>query len=221
LIFEDGEGEFAYTLLGTCFLATYGHKAFVVTARHCLRQRPLNSMRIRLHPGMLAFVRLIPLVFPRTEGNDSSDLSVFAIHPGSISAADFNSSSFLNLDPDRSKPFELSESSILALAGYPAEINSITYQEYLISTQGIVVDGHYCGPGEESGCSKIRFNSLGNLEDMNGLSGSPVVQFKPLRGKFYRQSFAGMLIRGTKQAGEGRFVNAPIIYQALDEARPQ
>jgi len=85
----------------------------------------------------------------------------------------------------------------------------------LIKTQGISVDGHYCGPGEEPDCSKIRFNSLGQLTDINGLSGSPVMQFTPIGGKFYRQLFGGMLIRGTKASGEGRFINAPIILRAL------
>ena len=198
LIFEDGEGELVYTMLGTCFLVKYGPRAFVITAQHCLRHRSLSALRIRLHPGMLAFVRLAPVVFPRTEGGDVGDLALFAIHPASISAADLKSSNFLDLGPYRSKPFRPAKSAILALVGFPAETNMIAYEDHLISTQGIAVDGRYCGRGEEPGCSKIRFNNLGRLTNINGLSGSPVVQFTPSEGRCYKELLAGHADPGYK-----------------------
>lgn len=167
-------------------------------------------------PGFFAFLPLKPVHFPGRQGGDSSDLAIFKIRPGSVSTAQLASNTFLDLNPYRCKPFALQKSSILALVGYPAEINSISYDDYQIRTEGYSVDGRYDGPGEEIDCSKIRFNNVQKLGNIDGLSGSPILQFTPTGEKTYKHRFAGMLIRGTKASGEGRFINAPAIYRALE-----
>jgi len=142
-------------------------------------------------------------------------LAVFEIQRDSVSEGDLLSNYFLDLQRYRHDSFVLRDDSILALVGFPAEINTIGYDEYTIMTRGISVDGRYCGPAEENGCSKIRINSLGALEHMDGLSGSPVLEFTPLGGKFYRPQLAGVLIRRTSASRYGRFVDAPSLYSVL------
>src|SRR6266404_229003 len=109
LIFENSDSVFPYSIQGTCFLAKFGSAAYVVTARHCLVQRALDSMRIRLHPGILAFCKLTPMDVPETREGDSCDLAIFQIQSGSVSPADLRSNNFLDLNPHRSRPFVLRE----------------------------------------------------------------------------------------------------------------
>jgi hypothetical protein len=215
LMFENGDPDFPYSMQGTCFLAKVAQRAYAITAAHCLVGRTLESVRIRMHPGVLQFMRLNPLRCPIHWDGDREDLAIFEIQRDSFSPKDFLSRNFLSLEQLRFEPFVLDEASILAAAGYPSELNTITYESYSIMTQANSFDGRYCGPGEESGCSKIRINSLGSLSDMDGLSGSPVLRFTPLGESRYRPHFAGILTRGTSQSGLGRFINAPYVYAAL------
>lgn len=215
LIFENGDPDFPYSMQGTCFLAKVGLRAYAITAAHCLVGRTLESLRIRMHPGVLEFMRLNPVRCPTNWNGDGEDFAIFEILRASVSPADFLSKNFLDLEQLRFEPFVLKESSILAVAGYPSEVNTIDYESYSIMTQGNSFDGRYRGPGEDNGCSKIRINSVGSLKEMDGLSGSPVIQFTPLGGNRYRPHFAGILIRGTSQSGLGRFINAPHVYAAL------
>jgi hypothetical protein len=78
----------------------------------------------------------------------------------------------------------------------------------------------YIGPAEATHCSKIRFNNLDHINDMDGLSGSPVFQFKPVSENAYYETFAGVLIQGTKESKIGRFIDAPVVYKALSLITP-
>jgi hypothetical protein len=153
--------------------------------------------------------------FPDGQGEDCADLAFAEIVTDSVSPADLDGKNFLDLGRYRNGPFGVRESSILAVVGYPSRMNTIDYDATTVNTHGLSFDGRYCGPVEESECSKIRINSLGTLEEMDGLSGSPVIEFIPEGENRYRERFAGVFIRGTVEALCGRFVNAPAVYRAL------
>jgi hypothetical protein len=104
---------------------------------------------------------------------------------------------------------------ILAVVGYPSELNTVDYENIDIRTQGFSADGRYAGPAEEKFCSKIRFNNLSPIKDMDGLSGSPVLAFREIEEAIYMHHFAGVLIRGSTASGLGRFINSVVVIRAL------
>jgi hypothetical protein len=68
---------------------------------------------------------------------------------------------------------------------------------------------------EDKYCSIIRFNNLDPIKDLDGLSGSPVLAFRETEEKTYTHHFAGVLIRGTKASGMGRFINSNVVIRGL------
>jgi hypothetical protein len=213
LIFENREAEFRYSIQGTCFLVRFQSRQHAITARHCLLHRKLESIRVRLSPGRLEFLRLKALVTPKGNDKDALDLAVMEIEPASLPIALLESSHFLDLNDYAER--SLGSKEILCVVGYPTEHNSANYETFVIRTQGFSADGHYDGQGEDAGCSRIRFNDLTPVEDLNGLSGSPVLAFEQIGERTYRHHFAGVLIRATRSSGTGRFINSGVIMGIL------
>src|SRR5258708_39776538 len=109
---------------------------------------------------------------PRDNGEDFLDLAFYEIDPDGLPLAVLRSKHFLDLDHYEER--SLDNKNILAVVGYPTERNPVDYERSIINTQGFSADGHYDGPAEETHCSKVRFNRLAPIEDLDGLSCSPV-----------------------------------------------
>jgi hypothetical protein len=92
----------------------------------------------------------------------------------------------------------------------------VDYENSVIRTKEFATDGFYDGPAEGKGCSRIRFIKLEGIESLDGLSGSPVFNLNEVEDKQYSHFFAGVFIRGTKESLLGRFINAEVVYAALN-----
>jgi hypothetical protein len=215
LMFENNDPDFRLSIHGTCFLAKYEFRYYAITARHCLNSFPYESIRIRINPGKLEFLTLKSLTLPRDTDWDFSDLAFFEIRHDCLSPAVLGSKHFLCLDNHTEREADANE--ILAVVGHPSELNTIEdYGNGIVRTQGFSPDGRYAGPAEDKNCSKIRFNNLSQIKDLDGLSGSPVLAFREIRDKVYTNArFTGVLIRGSKESGMGRFINSSVVIQFL------
>jgi hypothetical protein len=213
LMFENNDAEFPLSIHGTCFLARFESRYYAITAKHCLNSFSYESFRIRIIPGELEFLSLKTLTWPRDTGLDFLDLAFFEIRHDRLSPIVLASKHFLGLCDHDGRDAHKDE--ILAVVGHPSELNTINYENIDVRTQGFSADGRYAGPAEDKFCSKIRFNKLSPIKDMDGLSGSPVLAFREIREKEYTHHFAGVLIRGSTASGTGRFINSSIVIQAL------
>lgn len=213
LIFENNEAEFRYSIQGTCFLARFNSHFYAITAKHCLRNFSCESVRIRLNPGELQFLPIKAWTLPRCDNEDFWDLAFFEIEHKHLSPAVLGSKDFLDLDHHSKHGVDKEE--ILAIVGHPTELNAVDYDNFIVNTQGFSVDGRYIGPAEDKNCSKIRFNDLSRVKNLDGLSGSPVLAFREVREKTYTYNFVGVLIRATQISGMGRYINSSIVVQAL------
>src|SRR5437867_3031957 len=187
LIFENTEAEWRYSIEGTCFMARFGFRYFAIKAKHCLRNWAHSSVLGRLNPGTLELLPVKALMLSKDDGEDFSDLAFFEIEPGLLPPAVLRSTHFLDLTHHDERC--LSREEILAVVGYPSERNSVDYDKFVINTEGYSVDGRYDGPAEVKHCSKIRFNNLARIEDLDGLSGSPVLAFKEVWESAYTHRF--------------------------------
>jgi hypothetical protein len=213
LIFENDGDKFHFSAHGTCFLVQFESHYYAITAKHCLKNFPYESVRIRINPGELEFLVLKNLTLPKETGSDFSDLAFFEVQHERLPTAVLNSTHFLHLDNYAER--EVDESEILAIVGHPSELNTVDYENVIVRTQGFSTDGRYAGPGEDRFCSKIRFNKLEAISDLDGLSGSPVLAFKEIKDAVYTHRFVGVLIRGTKVSGIGRYINSAVVIHAL------
>ncbi len=213
LIFENREAEWRYSMLGTCFMARFRSRYYAITAKHCLHNRANDSVRVRLNPGELKFLPVVALAPPKDNGEDFSDFAFFQIEPDLLPPAALRSKHFLDLDHHNER--SVNNKEILAVVGYPSERNTADYDSFVINTEAFSGDGRYDGPAEGKHCSRIRFNNLAPIEDLDGLSGSPVLAFYEVREKTYTHQFAGVLIQATKKSGMGTFINSSIVIEFL------
>lgn len=195
-------------------MAQFRSRYYAITAKHCLRDRTYDSVRIRLIPCELNFLTVKQLVVTESEGEDFLDLALFEIESDSLPDEALREKHFLDLNHHSGHSLD---KSILAVIGYPTELNTIEdYASRTINTGGFSADGRYSGPAEDKHCSKMRFNDLAQIKDLNGLSGSPVLAFDEIRENAYRHYFAGVLIRATRESGTGRFINAAVVIALLN-----
>ena len=215
LIFENTEAEYRYSIQGTCFLVGFQSRYYAITAKHCLRDRAWAAVRVRLIPGRLEFLRVMGLMVFEREDQDYLDLAFLEINMEGVPEAEKHNPNVLELDSYKEPT--LNGTDVLATIGYPTERNTIDYERTEINTQGFTADGHYDGPAEDKHCSQIQFNRLDPIEDLNGLSGSPVFSFRSAETGVYRHSFAGVLVRATRESGRGRFVNSAVVVEMLKQ----
>lgn len=213
LIFENSEADFRYSIQGTCFVACFRSHYYAITAQHCLRNRISESIRIRMTPGDLNFISAELLSLPQDSAEDSSDLAFLKIAPPNSTA--LRTPQFLEIGEQ--DDCSLTSDEILAVVGFPTDCNSADYESLLIKTQMYSPDGRYAGPAEDEHCSIIRFNNLAHIDSLDGLSGSPVLSFQEIENARYKHRFAGVLIRGTKKSGLGRFINATRVIHFLKQ----
>jgi hypothetical protein len=213
LMFENQDERFRFSIQGTCVVVRFSGRLYAVTAKHCLNGRNRSSVRIRMVPGNLTWLPIQTIHTPEGKA-DFYDLAVVEF----ISSVTWEGYSphCLNLEGPVITLKAPPAKALLGLVGYPASNNSIDYDTMEISTKGFSVDGRCLGPGEEAHCSIMRFNNVEPIEHLNGMSGSPVLQFEEIEEGVYRHWFAGILIRGSKQSNTGRFINAEVVIRALD-----
>lgn len=216
LIFENEDEDFSYSIQGTVFLATYENRHFGITAKHSLRNRTNESVRLELNPGDREFLPLKAIHLPSTpgEGEDFTDLAIFEVESKMVNSEIFSSGHFLDLKYFSRLPCVFHTESILVLKGYPSEKNSVDYERKVIHTQAFVCEASFSGAGESAHCSKLTFKDLSLVQDLDGMSGSPIIKFdKTAMGFAY--VFAGVLIRAGRDAAAGRMINCGVIYKAM------
>jgi hypothetical protein len=216
LIFENEDEDFSYSIQGTIFLATYENRHFGITAKHALRNRTKESVRLEFNPGDKEFLPLNAMHLPSTPVGDEdfADLAIFEVESKMVNPEIFSSGHFLDLKYFSQLPCLFYRDSVLVLKGYPSEKNSVDYERKVIHTQAFACEAAFSGPGESTHCSKISFKDLALVEDLDGMSGSPVIKFdRTAMGFAY--VFAGVLIRAGRAAAAGRIINCDVVYKAM------
>jgi hypothetical protein len=100
LIFEtDIEGT-EYGIAGSCFLAKYKDRLFVITAKHCLTPANGNDVRIALNPKTKTFLPLKQL--HRAESNpadqDYADVAIFEAAPENLEHVEQQNLNFIDFN---------------------------------------------------------------------------------------------------------------------------
>jgi hypothetical protein len=216
LIFKNEDEAFSYSMLGTVFLGRYGTRYFGISAQHNLRNRTKESIRLEVNPGDTEFLPLNSIHLPNIPKHDSDfcDLAFFEVDPSLLSQSVLASNHFLDLEYFSRLPCVFHADSVLIIRGYPSDLNTINYSEKIIHTQAYTTEATYTGVAESVHCGSLVFNDLSDVEDVDGMSGSPVMKFEKTHyGHTFM--FAGVLIRATKSSSQGRFIKAEVVFRAL------
>lgn len=222
VIFETGNNDAPYSTAGTAFLVGFRQSLFVLTAAHVVRNCPIDKLLV--FPSDKSAKPLRLNTWWPVEGNpddpDASDMLIIKADLESIPVSERNEGCLIHLThPQAVEWFEARDVSQFFLCGYPLVRNGVDYFRSEINTQQFFLAGTYKGKSPPEYCHVLNINNPLNLDDFNGLSGSPVfcqkfengVATAPIR-------FCGMVLLGTAESGLVHFLDAQRLVSVLSVA---
>lgn len=224
LVFEDGFKDFEYSVGGTFFLAKFQGKFFAVSARHCVKDRDGNVIRIMFdelaenEKKFLPLRRLHVANDPPKGPEDYTDVAIMEIEDKHLTDQQKSSPWFVDLDHFLKHPVRLQKGDLLITRGFPHYLGGIDYDRRVIKIRGFAADGEYDGPTETDHVHVFRFHDLSQVTDISGISGSPVFRVEKAK-EGYKYSFAGMIIQGGREPGMCRFIDSDVVLTAMTKLR--
>ncbi len=219
IIFEDNLEGYEYSGSGTFFFARYSGRFYGITAKHCLRDRDKDSIRLLLidapKGAELVPIRTLHTIEDPPEGmEDWADLAFMELRDESLTEAQKKAPWFVDFDVLIRMGVSMRPGDVLVTRGCPSCIFRIDYEALKILTGFFSVDGTYAGRGIDKNTHVFKFSDLSQIENPNGMSGSPVFKIKETEhGVDYW--FAGVILRSTKASGIAFFVDWSVVFQAL------
>lgn len=216
---NEADDEYPYWFGGTCFLARYRGELYVVTAKHCLHDKTKDEARVQRRPDSATFLTLSALCTQNDQARhpddlDHDDWAVFlAVTPADDGDAlgpilDFDTMANATLPPK--------DGEVLVVRGYPKVTCEINYDAQAIRWRAWGGTGRYQGrPGWSAVCHTMVLDDVALIESIDGLSGSPVFLMKPRGENRYEAFFAGMALRGDRDARLLHFLDATIVRAAV------
>lgn len=204
MIFENDEGQWRFSARGTGFLVTHENRVFAVTAKHVVSDYRPSQYRI---PNRLSSHNMLPIRQPFTpefycgenyEEVDFEDFVVAPIDSAEIAGSDFDPTDACAMDESA---IQWSTIRRVAAFGFPSEINSVDYEQGLISIQPCGMIGCLTGGSIGEGMREIQFGAGGDLNSYDGFSGSPVFQVGD-SGSIGR--LLGIVLRGSQNTSASR-----------------
>ncbi|RFB73806.1 MULTISPECIES: hypothetical protein [unclassified Herbaspirillum] len=217
LLAKNDHADFPFSVLGTCFIADFYGRYFVVTATHTYaRSHGVMQLTAQYDPQrdeMLPISRRFELIANDESEEELSDITILEIdaekvdvtllaehYPAKISVDD----TVTILNPNFNYTFR----------GYPHELRE--YSGKQIHTVGVIADAFLIEGGETgSGLHGLEVNNATDFPSFDGFSGSPVFQLSHMDDTVTFPCFSGMLIRGSQSAGIVHFITCKHIVRAL------
>ena len=208
---HDERPEYPYELFGSGFVAKYHDRRFLITARHVMRDRLPEQVRIYADES---FARSIPLDV-QTKPTDVDpedwhygDIVVMGIKADMLEDEEMACVDRLDLSGVRPAT-PLSVGDRLFATGFPSEDRWIDYDEKRFGFRRVVAAATYGGASTSRDMHCMSTFDCGEVKDRNGFSGSPVFRIVR-RERFVVANFAGMMTLGSF------FLGANVIYDILD-----
>jgi hypothetical protein len=214
VISEHPEVEWKHSFGGTAFLVRYKDRLFAVTANHVIQTHHSDPHRICIlsSPVVKEFLPLKEIVTPKIDASHA-DIAIIEIDEAKLSNPEIFP---IKLDElNRSNIFDKTH-SILCFRGYPFCLSEIDYENEIMKFCGYYAETSYRGLSSQALCHEIDFIDLSEVENLNGLSGSPLLHVIKTGSQSFEYDFAGMLIQGTKKSKIGHFIDSSAVYAALD-----
>lgn len=219
VIFATGVAEAPCSTLGTAFLVKYRDSLYLLTAQHVLRDFPIDGLLIfgsddSKQPLPLAKYFLVP----KHADDDMSDLAIIRVDNDCVSADQNHLLHPLDIASHDEDWFEDRHSAKFFFFGYPAVHNAVEYDPERITTGQSFLLATYVRTSTASLCHELLLDSPNNVEDLNGMSGSPVLSIPAQIEVPYHPRFCGMVLRGNASSGRVHFLDSSRIMDGLEAA---
>jgi hypothetical protein len=222
VLFENDSREFPYSIGGTAFIVKFKGRSFVVTARHVLNLPSFEPRQfcIQYRPDSRDFLPLGALYLVRGADEDDSDQY-------DIGVREIDSEAVRPDLYDEYEPYNLlamdrltiySERGSYIYRGYPIAMRQVAFEDRRIEQGAVTSRAEYAGRTSFAAVRELRLLDLHPLTSIDGFSGSPVFQVhNEDDGKYSREAFAGMMIRGSIESGKAYLIEHSRIIEVLTQ----
>jgi trypsin-like peptidase len=217
LLAEGDHERYPYWFGGTCFAVRFNGRLYVVTAEHCVRDKDRNEVRVQRQPGSDTLVTLRALFIQDpsqrdAEDPDQHDWAVFqAVEPEDSGDSLVN---VVDVAAVPDAPLPPPPGHKLLVRGYPKTRCLIDYEKLTIVWQAYGGTGQYVGATSSKWLHTMKMDDISQVESVDGLSGSPVFLAAPEQDGL-AFSFAGMVLRGSKESGLLHFLDRAVVRAAI------
>jgi hypothetical protein len=220
VLFSNADPDFPYSARGTAFVVTYLERHYVVTAKHVLRGFEPGQVRIQTHPEANQFVPLVARYqFPADDAIDTDQFDVVVWEVDRAFTAD-QCGDYPPYDLHHFDVWPINPgASPYLYRGYLTEHRRIDYAAREYGLDSVSGEARYVG---RSGYRCIHAADLLRVDQwvqsLDGLSGSPIFQVSMQEERYASAVFAGMLIRGAREANRVHFVEQQRIVELVHQA---
>lgn len=226
VIFEHPDDVISYWGKGSSMLLANSKHYFWVTASHVLKNTGGTVQSLRIFPSddsriSLPFDEQYTIRAELSEDEDYRDIFALRINLSEFATSGDAPLTAQDVELGLLPAEDLAVGAVLWIIGYPAERNSIDYEQGRIKNSRTVIRAVYRGPSSADHCHVARINSSIRLESFDGLSGSPVFFFQPTIHEGQELLFpllVGMLVRGTASSELVHFISAKVIGRLIELA---
>lgn len=218
LVFMDsrsGDQSFG----GTCFvIERYGHY-YVLTARHCI-ERSFDPENVAILCGPDPSCPISFKVWHRFKtgsllDTDQGDIAVFEIDNQNSSPAEISRLQPFTVDPRSAGITTLPQDFFLIVHGYPIALSAYSYDVKTWLRESYYFRARYSGETKYNGISRLTFDECGELNHLDGISGSPVFALAQRTDRVLKCALAGMVIRGSVESKSALFIRSAILIRAI------
>ncbi len=217
LIAINNDKQFPYSVLGSCFIADFYERYFVITAKHTyFKSYTVTQLAAQYDPKqarMLPFNRRFELLPHGGTDEELSDITILEIDADQLDIGSLGATYPAKITIDDSFTL-LNPNFNYAFRGYPHQLRE--YSEKQIHSVGVTGDAFLLdGNLSDSGLHGLTVNNAEKFPSFDGFSGSPVFQLSHLDDIVTLPCFSGMLTRGNQRSGIVHFMTCKQIVKAL------
>lgn len=230
VLFQNADQEWPLSIGGTAFVVKFRNRYFVLTAKHVLKNFRFDQFRVQYRVDSNYFIPLTAMYTLRDQNpsefasdDDQFDVVVWTTDNEHLLTDHFGKDlPYPLLSIDQATLFSPNASYLYC--GFPTEMRSYDPDRRHMQQAAVSGEAKYLERTRYMGLHKLQLLRVQDwLKDLDGFSGSPVFQINHDEGKYSRDAFAGMLLRGSRPSDVAYFLEHRRIIELLEYvyARPQ
>ena len=216
LLFKEKCDDYPYSLGGTCFLFQYDNHSYIVTAKHCLKDRDIASLIVLINPwdnvnDIYPFSFTSPFhILPNDDTTDLNEdyLDVIFYPVDSREITDETARFFIPFKEVFDCDFSL-ERRTICVVGYPDPAHGINYEKGIYESATVIISAE--GVVKRDDFMYEMQLPATPLASYNGFSGAPVYS----TGLDGNVKIIGMVLRGGVKVRKLLFLDIRMIRASI------
>ena len=157
IIFETGVDDTPYAVKGTAFLVGFAGKVFILTAKHVVRDWPIEQLIVfptdqsRIPFRMTECFRVVT----NLPGEPVEDFLAIEVDIDALELADRKASRLIHYTLTADAWSTSKFGATFFLIGYPEPHNYVNYDDFVIHTGQVLMEGKYIAESPYPGCHEL------------------------------------------------------------------